>query len=159
MAVDTQDAPAADSPAATAPKTGATADQDSRFQRYRIRTGMFAWMMHRLTGVGLVVYLVIHIWGLKSLSDPETFNALIAKYHSPIFKVGEFALLVAVAYHAMNGLRIVLIDFLGWSPKQKRLFVTLGIVTGIIILVGGWPSIYALGEWLFGPGSMPSLFL
>jgi len=154
MAVDTDDRPSA-----TAQKTAPTAEQDSRFQRYRVRTGMFAWMMHRLTGVGLVVYLVIHIWGLKSLSDPETFNALIAKYHSPIFKVGEFALLVAVAYHAMNGLRIVLIDLLGWSPKQKKLFVTLGIVTLLIIAVGGYPSIYALGEWLFGPGSMPSLFL
>lgn len=155
MAVDTE----APSAPATAKNGSATAQQESRFQRYRVRTGMFAWIMHRLTGVGLVVYLIIHIWGLKSLSDPETFNALIAKYHSPIFKVGEFALLVAVAYHAMNGLRIVLIDFLGWSPKQKRLFVTLGAVTALIILVGGWPSIYALGEWLFGPGSMPSLFL
>jgi len=154
MAVDTDDRPSA-----TAQKAAPTAEQDSRFQRYRVRTGMFAWLMHRLTGVGLVVYLIIHIWGLKSLSDPETFNALIAKYHSPIFKVGEFALLVAVAYHAMNGLRIVLIDLLGWSPKQKKLFVTLGVVTLLIIAVGGYPSIYALGEWLLGPGSMPSLFL
>ena len=154
MAVDTEERPPA-----TAPKTDAPTKQEGRFQRYRVRTGMFAWMMHRLTGIGLVVYLIIHVWGLKSLSDPETFNALIAKYHSPIYKIGEFALLVGVAYHAMNGLRIVLIDFLGWSPKQKRLFWTLGAVTAIIILVGGWPSIYALGEWLFGPGSMPSLFL
>ena len=153
MAVDTEERPAVSAP------QNAPAEQDSRFQRYRIRTGMFAWLMHRLTGVGLVVYLIIHIWGLKSLSDPETFNALIAKYHSPIFKVGEFALLVAVAYHAMNGLRIVLIDFLGWSPKQKKLFWTLGAVTAVIILVGGWPSIYALGNWIFGPGTMPSLFL
>jgi succinate dehydrogenase / fumarate reductase cytochrome b subunit len=154
MAVDTQERP----PDATS-NDAATAQQESRFQRYRIRTGMFAWIMHRLTGVGLVAYLIIHIWGLTALTDPETFNELIAKYHSPIFKVGEFALLVAVAYHAMNGLRIVLIDFLGWSPKQKRLFATLGAVTILIILVGGWPSIYALGEWLFGPGTMPSLFL
>jgi succinate dehydrogenase / fumarate reductase cytochrome b subunit len=153
MAVETQDRPSAP------PSKDPTVDQDSRFQRYRVRTGMFAWLMHRLTGVGLVVYLVIHVWGLKSLTDPETFNALIAKYHSPIYKVGEFALLVGVVYHAMNGLRIVLIDFLGWSPKQKRLFATLGIVALVIILVGGWPSIYALGEWILGPGSMPSLFL
>lgn len=136
------------------------AQTDSRrFQRYRIRTGMFAWLMHRLTGVGLVVYLVIHVWGLKALTDREAFNALIAKYHAPIFKVGEFLLLAAVAYHAMNGLRIVLIDFLGWSPNQKRLFWTLGAVALVIILVGGWPSIYALGEYFFGPGTMPRFFL
>lgn len=154
MAVETKERPAA----APSASDGA-AEQESRFQRYRIRTGMFAWALHRLTGVGLVVYLIIHVWGLKSLSNPETFNALIAKYHSPIFKVGEFLLLVGVAYHAMNGLRIVLIDFLGWSPKQKKLFWTLGAATVLVIVVGGWPSIYALGEWLFGPGTMPSFFL
>jgi len=153
MAVDTEERPAA------SPTEGAPAEQESRVQRYRVRTGMFAWAMHRLTGVGLVVYLIIHVWGLTALTDPDTFNALIAKYHSPVFKVGEFALLVAVAYHAMNGLRIVLIDFLGWSPKQKKLFWTLGAVTLVIIVVGGWPSLYAIGEWLFGPGTMPTLFL
>jgi len=138
MAVETAERPAAQ---ATQPSV---VEDSGRFQRYRIRTGMFAWMMHRLTGVGLVVYLIIHVWGLKSLTDPTAFNALIAKYHAPIYKVGEFGLLVAVVYHAMNGLRIVLIDFLGWSPKQKKLFVVLGIVALVLIAVGGYPSIYSL---------------
>ncbi|NBC85886.1 MAG: succinate dehydrogenase, cytochrome b556 subunit [Bacteroidetes bacterium] len=138
MAVETAERPAAQ---ATQPSA---VEDSGRFQRYRIRTGMFAWMMHRLTGVGLVVYLIIHVWGLKSLTDPTAFNALIAKYHAPIYKVGEFGLLVAVVYHAMNGLRIVLIDFLGWSPKQKKLFVVLGIVALVLIAVGGYPSIYSL---------------
>lgn len=120
----------------------------SRFQRYRIRTGMFAWMAHRLSGVALVVYLVLHIWGLRALTDRAAYNELIAKYHAPIFKVGEFLLLAAVAYHAMNGLRIVLIDFLGWSPNQKKLFWTLTAVTVVIVAVGGYPSIYALVTWL-----------
>ena len=142
MAVDTVDPPAAQVSSEQA------ATQSSRFQRYRVRTGMFAWMMHRLTGVGLVVYLIVHVWGLKSLSDPATFNALIAKYHAPIYKVGEFGLLVAVVYHAINGLRIVLIDFLGWSPKQKKLFWTLGAVALVLIVVGGYPSIYALAQWM-----------
>lgn len=154
MAVETKERPKT-----KAPPANESGDEEGRFQRYRVRTGMFAWAMHRLTGIGLVVYLIIHVWGLKSLSNPETFNALIAKYHSPIFKIGEFLLLVGVAYHAMNGLRIVLIDFLGWSPRQKKLFWTLGAVTVVVILVGGWPSLYALGEWIFGPGTMPSFYL
>lgn len=144
MAVET-----AERPAAQATKSSA-ADASGRFQRYRVRTGMFAWMMHRLTGVGLVVYLIIHIWGLQSLTDPAAFNALIAKYHQPIFKIGEVGLLVAVVYHAMNGLRIVLIDLLGWSPKQKKLFWTLGAVAVVLMVVGGYPSIYALAaHWGF----------
>ena len=138
MAVETAERPAAQ---ATQPSV---VESSGRFQRYRIRTGMFAWMLHRLTGVGLVVYLIVHIWGLKSLTDPTAFNALIAKYHAPIYKVGEFGLLVAVVYHALNGLRIVLIDFLGWSPNQKKLFWTLGAVAAVLMIVGGYPSISAL---------------
>ncbi|NBC18588.1 MAG: succinate dehydrogenase, cytochrome b556 subunit [Bacteroidetes bacterium] len=115
-----------------------------RFQKYKVRTGMFAWILHRLTGLALVAYLVIHVWGLRALTDAEAFNHLIAKYHAPIFKVGEFLLLGAVAYHALNGLRIVLIDFLGWSPNHRKLFWTLGFVALVILIVGGYPSIASL---------------
>lgn len=125
-------------------------ENPKRFQRYKVRTGMFAWILHRITGVGLVAYLTIHIWGLKALSNREAFNTLIAKYHAPIFKVGEFLLLAAATYHALNGLRIVLIDFLGWSPNHKKLFWTLGVVAVLIIAVGGYPSIYALVAYFSG---------
>jgi succinate dehydrogenase / fumarate reductase cytochrome b subunit len=121
-----------------------------RFQRYRVRTGMLAWMLHRLTGIGLVVYLVLHVWGLRALTNREAFNALIASYHAPIFKLGEFLLLVAVAYHALNGLRIVLMDFLGWHPHSKKLFWTLALVCLLIIGVGGYPSLYAVITYLTG---------
>ncbi|MEM9997930.1 MAG: succinate dehydrogenase, cytochrome b556 subunit [Bacteroidota bacterium] len=114
------------------------------FTRYRVRTGMFAWMLHRLTGLALVGYLVVHVWGLRAITNAEAYNLLISKYHGPLFKVGEFLLLGAVIYHALNGLRIVLIDFMGWSPKQTRLFWTLGAVAAVLFLVGGYPSIAAL---------------
>lgn len=116
-------------------------------QRYRLRVGMFAWMLHRLTGLALVGYLVVHIWGLKAITNPEAYNALITSYHAPIFKVGEFLLLGAVIYHALNGLRIVLIDFMGWSPNQRKLFWTLGAVAAVLFAVGGYPSIAALVDW------------
>jgi len=126
------------------------ASKTPAFPSYKVRTGMLAWLFHRITGVGLVLYLILHVWGLKALSNREAFNALISGYHAPIFKLGEFFLLVAVTYHAVNGLRIVLIDFLGWSPKQKRLFWTLGAVGVFIMLVGGYPSLYALWVYFFG---------
>lgn len=118
--------------------------KQSPIVRYKVRTGMFAWLAHRLSGLALVAYITIHVWGLRSLTDRDAFNHLISGYHAPIFKLGEFLLLAAVLYHAMNGLRIVLIDFLGWSPKQKKLFWTLGAVTVIGLVVGGYPSIHAL---------------
>jgi len=113
-------------------------------QRYKLRVGMIAWMLHRLTGVALVGYLCIHVWGLKAITNPEAYNALIASYHAPIFKVGEFLLLGAVVYHALNGMRIVLIDFVGWSPNQRKLFWSLGALAAVLFLVGGYPSIAAL---------------
>ncbi|MEM0962725.1 MAG: succinate dehydrogenase, cytochrome b556 subunit [Bacteroidota bacterium] len=119
-------------------------------QRYKMRTGMFAWILHRLTGLALVGYLVVHVWGLKAITNPEAYNTLITSYHAPIFKVGEFLLLGAVVYHALNGLRIVLIDFVGWSPNHKRLFWTLGAVAAVLFAVGGYPSIAALVDHYIG---------
>ena len=118
--------------------------------RYKMRTGMFAWMLHRFTGLALLGYLVLHVWGLKAVTNRDAYNALIAEYHGPLFKVGEFLLLGAVIYHALNGLRIVLIDFVGWSPNQKRLFWTLGAVAAVLFAVGGYPSIAALVDWMNG---------
>ncbi len=119
-------------------------------QRYKMRVGMLAWIFHRLSGLALVGYLVVHVWGLRAITNPEAYNALIASYHGPLFKVGEFLLLCAVVYHALNGLRIVLIDFVGWSPNQKRLFWTLGAVAVVLIGVGGYPSIAALVDHFNG---------
>ena len=111
---------------------------------------MLAWIFHRLSGLALVGYLVLHVWGLKAITNPDAYNALITSYHAPLFKVGEFLLLCAVVYHALNGLRIVLIDFVGWSPNQRRLFWTLGAVAVVLIGVGGYPSIAALIDYLNG---------
>ena len=119
-------------------------------QRYRLRVGMVAWILHRLSGLALVGYLVLHVWGLKAITNPEAYNALITSYHAPLFKIAEFLLLCAVVYHALNGLRIVLIDFVGWSPNQRRLFWTLGAVAVVLIGVGGYPSIAALVDFLNG---------
>ena len=125
-------------------------ENPGRFQRYRIHKEMFAWMLHRLTGVAIVVYLAIHVWGLKSITNREAYNALIAKYHGPLYVIGEFLLLGAVIYHALNGLRIVLIDFLGWHPHQGKLYWTLGAVAVVLFAVGGYPLLAALIEHFLG---------
>lgn len=111
---------------------------------------MFAWMLHRFTGVALVAYLVIHVWGLRAITNRAAYNELIAKYHGPLFVLGEFLLLGAVIYHALNGLRVVLIDFLGWSPHQGKLYWTLGAVAVVLFAVGGYPLLHALVTHFFG---------
>ena len=116
-------------------------------QRYRVRKEMFAWMLHRFTGLALVFYLVLHVWGLKTMTNRDAYNAYITSYHTPLFKVLEFLLLGAVVFHALNGLRVVLIDFAGWSRHQHRLYWTLGAVAAVLFTVGGYPSIAALVDY------------
>ena len=91
---------------------------------YRGKEGQWSWILHRLTGVGVLLFLFIHIvdtllvgWG------PEVYNKVIALYRNPVFKVGELFLFAAVLYHALNGVRIILIDF--WpsgTQYHKQMF-------------------------------------
>ncbi len=113
--------------------------------KYKLSPHMIAWLFHRLSGIAIVLYLILHVWGLKALAQgPEQFNHLIAKYHLPAFKIGEILLLAACAYHAFNGFRIVLVDLLGWSNKQKKMwFVAAGLAL-LIVIVGGYPSLMAI---------------
>lgn len=108
---------------------------------YRKFSGMTAWILHRLSGIGLVIYLILHINGLKALYDPVQFDIVMSAYRSPLFKFGEFILLALVVYHSINGVRIVLIDVLGWTVHQKRLYVITIALSLLLLILGGYPII------------------
>jgi len=63
--------------------------------RFHWYTGQVAWVLHRVSGLAIVVYLILHIYSISKLSDPATFNAEMDLYSQPIFKLGEVALLAA----------------------------------------------------------------
>ncbi|MBC8042231.1 MAG: succinate dehydrogenase, cytochrome b556 subunit [Rhizobacter sp.] len=128
------------------PKTAAKLGYKASFQNalqniltYKWRAGMLAWMLHRITGIGMMLYLTIHVIGLRALYDPVLFDALMSSYRNPLFKIGEISLLGAVAYHSINGFRVVMVDFLGWSPKQKRMFYASLALAVIIVGLGAFP--------------------
>ncbi len=105
--------------------------------RYQPRTGFMAWLLMRITGVGIVIFLPIHIWGLQNLlSGPETFNQYIKLYSHPLFKLGEIALLGAIIFHALNGIRIMLVDFgTGWRNHKILFWIVVAI--GVILFIAG----------------------
>ena len=92
--------------------------------RYRGGTGMVAWALHRLTGLGILVFLFAHVIDTSLIGwAPAAYDAAIALYRNTIFRIGEILLFGAVVYHSVNGLRIVIIDF--WPQTtlmHKRLF-------------------------------------
>ncbi len=91
---------------------------------YRGQTGQWAQLFHRLTGLGILLFLLAHIADTSLvLFGPQVYDAWATVYYNRIVRVFETLLVGIVIYHAVNGIRVTLIDF--WdkgSLYQKRLF-------------------------------------
>ena len=81
----------------------------------------YLYLGHRLSGLGLIAYMVLHIIETANrIRGEQAWAGLMALFASPPFKVIEYLLFVAAVFHAMNGLRLILIElgfFLG-KPKE-----------------------------------------
>ena len=98
--------------------------------------GDWAFILHRLTALGLVLYLGMHLIVLGTLTQgPEAFNSFIDLAHNPLFILGELLVVAAALYHGLNGLRVGLTSFGVAVPYQKQIwYVVMAIaVIGSII--------------------------
>ena len=78
---------------------------------YRGRWGMWSWVAHRITGIAIFFFLLVHILDTAVVRiSPEAYNGVLSLYKNPIMGLGETALVAAIVYHAFNGIRIILID-------------------------------------------------
>lgn len=112
---------------------------DEFFRKYRWQfSGMVAWVIQRVTGLLLLFYLFLHVHTISKLADgPQAFNQAMATFHSPLFKLLEIALLGTVVLHAVNGIRITLLDLGVGVEKQRHLFWFLTVGIGILIFLAG----------------------
>ncbi len=110
---------------------------------YKGRSGQWAWIFHRVSGVGVFLFLLAHIVDTALIGwGPEPYNKMMALYHMPIFRVGEVVLTGMVLFHALNGVRIIIIDFWPettiahrkWTYAMAAVFALLFIPTAIIML-------------------------
>lgn len=101
---------------------------------YRGKVGMWSWVLHRITGVAIFFFLLVHVLdtALVRLS-PEAYNAVINTYKTPLIGVAELGLVAAILYHSMNGVRIVLIDF--WRKGVKYQNIMFWVVVSIAFVV------------------------
>src|SRR5687767_10144653 len=92
--------------------------------RYHGREGYWAWVLHRLSGLAVLLFLLLHVVDVGfMLLGREIFEAAMVLYHHPVFRVGEVLVFAGVLYHALNGLRIIVIDF--WDaafPFHRQLW-------------------------------------
>jgi succinate dehydrogenase / fumarate reductase cytochrome b subunit len=115
-----------------------------RTVNYRGREGYIAWLLHRIAGVGIFLFLAFHIIDIFMMAfGPKAFEALLFFYHQFLFKLMiVFGLYLGVLYHALNGLRITIIDF--W-PALNKYAAPMWRVQMVIFLLAYIPSaIYML---------------
>ena len=96
-------------------------------------SGSWAFILHRLSGIGLTLYLGLHLLVLSTLArGPAAYDTFVALARSPLFLLGELLLIVGGLYHGFNGLRVGLTSFGFAVAYQKQLFfVVLAIVLAL----------------------------
>ncbi|MBB2771122.1 succinate dehydrogenase, cytochrome b556 subunit [Mycolicibacterium monacense] len=123
--------------------TATTADTDVPSPRdkpsrrrtlYRGDPGMWSWVLHRISGAAIFFFLFVHVVDTALVRvSPEAYNAVIETYKTPIIGLMEIGLVGAVLYHALNGIRVILIDF--WSKGARYQRQMLWVVAGVFITV------------------------
>lgn len=81
-----------------------------------------AYLLHRLSGLGLALFLPVHFYVLSlALRQPEALDGFLAFADNPLVKFAEFGLVFLLAIHVFGGLRLLALELLPWSPRQKSL--------------------------------------
>ena len=116
---------------------------------YRGREGQIAWMLHRLTGLGVFFFLALHIVDIFLMAfGPDLFNSLLFFYHQFLFKLSiVFGLYPGVLDHGLNGIRVVAIDF--W-PNLGKKQAMLWRIQMIIFAIAYIPSAIIMIRSMFG---------
>ena len=122
---------------------------------YRGGEGMWTWVLHRITGVSVFFFLLVHVLDTALVRvSPEDYDLVIASYKTPIVNLLEVGLVGAVLYHALNGLRIILVDFWAKGPRyQRQMTWAIGTVWIVLMLPGAFFMLKHTVEAMFGSTS------
>ena len=107
---------------------------------YKGQSGMWSWLLHRITGLGILLFLFIHIVDVSLLGfGPQVYNEGILLFDSVIVRLLSLSLIGAVLLHAFNGVRIMIIDF--WRKGVKYQVLIFAVVL-VLTVVGFIPFAY-----------------
>ena len=100
---------------------------------YRISWSQLAWFGHRASGLGVLVYLFMHIVETSTvLFGPEVYDAAVGIFKNLPARLGEVVLMAALVYHALNGIRVILMDVWPGLTVYYRPF-TYGVIAATVI--------------------------
>jgi succinate dehydrogenase / fumarate reductase cytochrome b subunit len=107
--------------------------------------GNIAFWIQRVTGIALVGYLIIHVHTIHDLQNPEKFDDALKLFSTPIFKLGEIALLGNVILHALNGIRLTMVDMGVELTRQRQWFWYFAIGVGAVLFLAGAIPMFIYG--------------
>lgn len=114
------------------------------------RTGMWSYVLHRFSGLAILLFLLMHIWEITSVNRGGVagFDAAMAATMKPILAVGEWLLFLALVFHGINGMRLMLHD-LGYGVRsQKRMFWIVMALCALVIIPGSYAFAIRLFSYL-----------
>lgn len=104
--------------------------------RYRGREGQWAWVLHRVSGLGVMLFLLLHVTDIFLVSlGAEVFNSALFLYKAAPFRLMEVFLIFGVLFHAVNGLRVILLDFVPGIGRYQHVMVWIEAVIVIIVFI------------------------
>src|SRR5690625_1942673 len=104
----------------------------------RAREGTRSWRAHRISGMLIFLFLLVHVLYTALVRvSPEAYNEVIGHYKTVVFGLGEVGLVAAVVFHALNGLRIILVDFWSGGTRHHRKMFW-GVVALWVLLMAGF---------------------
>jgi len=111
---------------------------------YRGQEGMWSWVAHRITGVLIFFFLFTHVLDTALVRvSPDSYDKVIDSYKNPIINLMEVGLAAAVLFHALNGLRIIAIDFWEKGPRYQKQMLVAELTTFVVLMV---PATYFMLE-------------
>ena len=102
--------------------------------RARSHPAWWAFLVHRLSGLALALFLPFHFWALgQALHGAAALDGFLAWAEQPLVKAAEWGLVVLLAAHLAGGLRLLALELLPWRDWQKSL---LAVAAGLTVVVG-----------------------
>jgi succinate dehydrogenase / fumarate reductase cytochrome b subunit len=105
---------------------------------YRGGGGMWSWVAHRITGVLVFFFLFAHVLDTALVRvSPNSYDRVIDTYKNPFVNVLEVGLVGAVLYHALNGIRIMLVDFWSQGVKYQKQLLWIVVTVWVVVMIPG----------------------
>ena len=101
--------------------------------RTRQHPAYWAFVVHRVSGVALALFLPLHFWALaQALQGEARLESFLRWTDHPLVKFAEIGLVVLLAAHMAGGIRLLAIEFLTWSEGHKTLLALASAATVVV---------------------------